>query len=187
MKKELPPPPTGQTSNPENRLIVAEENGTSGGHIRAARYDHWVLAEWSSRGGKAVLEKYGREYFKEIRKHRTNYPKYKSYFSESPVIQPTRRVLAARMNGRKGGIRRATYYSPACLQAMARAGGIATRDRYGSEFYREIRKKRKHYLKGYITKKTKERLREWAIREAKAEKNPALAAIWRVKTTVWEE
>ena len=130
-----------------------------------------------------MLEKYGREYFIEMRKRRTHYPKY----SESPLIQPSHRSLAARVNGRKGGIRRANYYSPACLQAMAREGGIATRNRYGSEFYREIRKKRKYYLKGYITKKTKERLRQWAIREAKAEKNPALAAIWRVQATVWEE
>ena len=70
---------------------------------------------------------------------------------------------------------------------MARAGGIATRDRYGSQFYRDIRKLRKTYWAGYITKRTKERLRQWALREAKAEKNPALAAIWRVQATVWEE
>ena len=55
---------------------------------------------------------------------------------------------------------------------MARAGGIATRNRYGSQFYREIRKLRRTYWKGYMTKKTKERLRQWAMREAKAEKEP---------------
>ena len=150
MKKQ-PSSSSGQPSI--QRLIAARTNGSRGGQKRAARHDHWVLAEWSSRGGKAVLEKYGREYFIEMRKRRTHYPKY----SESPLIQPSHRSLAARVNGRKGGIRRAEYYSQACLQAMAREGGIATRNRYGSQFYREIRKKRKYYPKGYITKKTKER------------------------------
>ena len=42
---------------------------------------------------------------------------------------------------------------------MAREGGIATRNRYGNEFFRQIRKKRRYYRKGYITRKTKERLR----------------------------
>ena len=182
MKKQ-PSSPTEQAAKSRRRLIAARQNGSYGGQERAARHDHWVLAEWSSRGGKAVLEKYGREYFIELRKRRTHYPKY----SESPLIQPTPRVLAARINGRKGGIRRANYYSKACLQAMARAGGIATRNRYGSEFYRQIRKLRKTYWTGYTTKKTKERLRQWALREAKTEKNPALAAIWRVQATAWEE
>ena len=182
MKKQ-PSSPSAQTTKSEKRLIAARTNGSYGGQERAARHDHWVLAEWSSRGGKAVLEKYGREYFTELRKRRTRYPKY----SESPVIRPNWRLLAARANGRKGGIRRATYYSPACLQTMAREGGIATRNRYGSEFYRAIRKLRKTYYKGYITKRTKERLRQWAMREAKEEKSPALAAIWQAEAKSWEE
>ena len=184
MKKQ-PSSPSGQPSI--QRLIAARTNGSRGGQKRAARHDHWVMAEWSSRGGKAVLEKFGPGYFIEIRKRRKHYPKYKKDDDESPLIQPSHRSLAARANGRQGGIGRAAHCSPARLQAMARAGGIATRDRYGSQFYREIRKKRKYYLKGYITKKTKERLRQWALREAKAEKNPALAALWRVQATVWEE
>ncbi len=32
---------------------------------------------------------------------------------------------------------------------MAREGGIATRNRYGNEFFRQIRKKRRYYRKGY--------------------------------------
>ena len=71
--------------------------------------------------------------------------------------------------------------------SLARTGGIATRDRYGSEFYRAIRKLRKTYYKGYITKRTKERLRQWAIREAKEEKSPALAALWQAEAKSWEE
>jgi hypothetical protein len=165
--------------DPMHIVAISSADGSIyGGQERALRYDRWVLAEWSSWGGKAVLDKYGREYFTALRKRRTHYPKYKQKYSESPVIRPNRRVLAARENGRKGGIVRAAHYSPARLQAMARAGGIATRNRYGSEFYRRIRKLRKQYWKGYVTKKRKERLRQWAIREAEAEKNPGLAAIW---------
>jgi hypothetical protein len=55
-------------------------------------------------------------------------------------------------------MRRAQRYSAKSLQAMAREGGIATRNRCGNEFFREIRKKRKPYLKGYVTKKTEERI-----------------------------
>ena len=184
MKNQPSSPSNGQIPKSEKRLIAARQNGSYGGQERAARHDHWVLAEWGSRGGKAVLEKYGREYFTGLRKLRTHYPKYKMDYSESPL---NRRLMAARMNGRKGGIRRAEYYSPACLQAMARAGGIATRNRYGSEFYREIRKKRKYYQKGYITKRTKERIRQWALREAKAERNWGIAALWQAVAKSWEE
>ena len=75
-----------------------------------------------------MLAKYGHEYFTKPRKHRTSYPKY----SQSPVIPPNSRLIAARANGRKGGIRRAKYYSAACRQATARQGGsIATRNLYG--------------------------------------------------------
>jgi hypothetical protein len=46
---------------------------------------------------------------------------------------------------------------------MAREGGIATRNRYGNDLYRVIRKFRKYYAKGYLTRKTKQRLREEAL------------------------
>ena len=62
---------------------------------------------------------------------------------------------------------------------MAREGGIATRNRYGSDFFREIRKRRKSYPKGYITKKTKQRIREDAIQHMKTEENWALKHLWR--------
>jgi len=38
--------------------------------------------------------------------------------------------------------------------------GIATQTRHGSEFYCEIGKLRKFYLKGYITRKTKQKKHE---------------------------
>ncbi len=82
--------------------------------------------------------------------------------------------------------RRAQLYGAESRQAMAREGGIATRNRYGNEFFRQIRKKRRYYRKGYITRKTKERLREEAIQHVKAEKNWAIAALWRGVAKTWE-
>jgi hypothetical protein len=64
------------SSTTPKRLISSRENGSYGGQERASRYDSDVLSEWASWGGKAVLEKYGRGYFAEIRKKRKNYPKY---------------------------------------------------------------------------------------------------------------
>ena len=62
---------------------------------------------------------------------------------------------------------------------MAREGGIATRNRYGSAFFREIRKQRKSYPIGYITKKTKQRIQEDAIQHMNTEENWALKHLWR--------
>ena len=122
MKRPLSPPGAGPTPQLTKRLVAARENVSYGGQERADRYEHEILAEWSSWGGKAVLAKYGREYFIELRQRRTNYPKY----SQSPVIRPNWRLIAARANGRKGGMRRAHRYSAESLQAMSRLGGIAT-------------------------------------------------------------
>jgi hypothetical protein len=69
------------------RSVAARTNGSYGGQERALRYEQVILSEWGSRGGKAVLAKYGPEYFKELRKRRMNYPNY----SESPVIRPNLR------------------------------------------------------------------------------------------------
>jgi hypothetical protein len=167
-------PTAGQTPKSAKRLIAARKNGSYGGQERASRYDHVILSEWGSWGGQAVLAKYGREYFVALRKRRTSYPKY----SDPPVIRPSRRLIAARENGRKGGMRRAERYSSSCLQAMARAGGIATRTRHGNEFFREIRKMRTHYLQGYITRKTKDLLRQEALQHAKTEKDWGIASLW---------
>jgi hypothetical protein len=86
------------SSKTMRRTVAAHKNGSSGGQERASRYEQVILSEWGSRGGNAVLAKYGPEYFKELRKRRKNYPKY----SESPVIRPNLRVLAARENGACG-------------------------------------------------------------------------------------
>jgi hypothetical protein len=53
---------------------VPDRNASLGGEERARRFADQpeLMKEWSSWGGKAVLEKYGREHFAEIRKLRQN-------------------------------------------------------------------------------------------------------------------
>src|ERR1017187_8731271 len=136
------------------RAIAARANGREGGLERSLRYGPDVLAEWSSWGGQAVVEKYGREYFIELRKRRKHYPKY-----SEPVAQPSPRLLAGKRNGEKGGNARAERHCPQQLREWARLGGIATWERHGPDFFRRIRKLRRHYKKGYLTGKTKERLK----------------------------
>jgi hypothetical protein len=63
---------------------------------------------------------------------------------------------------------------------MTRQGGIATRNRYGNDFFREIGKKRRYYLKGYITRKTKERLREMLTDLGGTKPDPATAMVLRM-------
>jgi hypothetical protein len=98
-----------------SRAIAARENGRGGGYGRASRYSGEVLSEWASSGGNAVLLKYGREYFAELRKRRKNYPT--STFSESPATPPNWRSIAAKQNGQKGGIARAAFYGPDWIRA----------------------------------------------------------------------
>jgi hypothetical protein len=145
--------------NPKSskRTIAARENGSFGGQGRASRYEPVILSEWSSWGGKAVLEKYGPAYFKQLRRRRKRYPK------QSPsVTQTNPRVVAARANGQRGGLARAQLHDPEQLKQWARLGGIATRRRHGADFFRTIRKRRKRYRRGYLTRKTKARLKAQA-------------------------
>jgi hypothetical protein len=161
--------------------MASRSNGSYGGEARAAKYEPIILSEWASKGGKAVLEKYGREHFVELRKRRNTKPKLSPPEETwpSPALRKYFKTIAARENGRKGGFRRAELFYPECRQAMAREGGIATRNRYGSDFFREIRKRRKSYPKGYITKKTKQRILNDAIQHMKTEENWALKHLWR--------
>lgn len=163
-------------SSPSKRMISARENASYGGQARAQRFFNRpeMLKEWSSRGGKAVLEKYGREYFVELRRLRKHYPKYKN---SEPATRPNWRREAAIENGRLGGIRRAELLSPECLKAMAREGGLATLERYGNEHFKEIRKKRRYYKKGYITARTKARVHREALQNAKETPGP-LRYLW---------
>ena len=151
MKNDKPSIGAGPTTGSTRRTIAARENGSEGGRNRASVYSGGVLSEWASHGGRAVLAKYGPEYFAELRKRRKNYHKQ----NEPPVVEPNWRKIQAREKGQKGGLARAARYSSECFREWGRIGGIETRTRYGKKFYREIRKKRKYYKKGYLTRKTK--------------------------------
>lgn len=104
-----------------------------------------------------MLKKYGPRYFVQLRRRRKRYPK-----QTSSVIQPSPRVVACRKNGQRGGLARAQRHDAMQLKEWARMGGMATRRRYGPDFFRGIRKLRKHYRKGYVTQKTKARLKAQA-------------------------
>jgi len=178
VKKQRPSTATGQESGSSRRTIAARENGSEGGRKRASVYSGDVLSEWASHGGKAVLAKYGPEYFAELRKRRKKYPKQ----HESPVVQPNWRSITAWENGQKGGLARAARYSSECFREWGRLGGIETRTRYGKKFYSVIRGKRKYYKKGYLTRKTKSRLRkkyERLASKASKEQNSAIAGLWK--------
>jgi hypothetical protein len=144
-----------------NELAVIPENSFQHGHHK---------------GGEAVLHKYGPDYFVNLRKRRKNYPKY----SESPVIRPNWRARIAWENGQKGGLARAARYSYEHFREWGRLGGIETWVRHGNAFYREIRKKRKYYRKGYWTRKTIMRLRRKCEREARKAKGGPTAWLWKV-------
>jgi hypothetical protein len=45
---------------------------------------------------------------------------------------------------------------------------------------------RKYYPKGYMTRKTKVRIRENAVRQAKTAPNFAIAELWRAVARNWE-
>jgi len=113
--------------------------------------------------------KYGRQYFADLRKRRKSYPKYnKEEPAPGPRISP--RVVAAKMNGRRGGLARAARYSAEERSEWARRGGKATQERYSNDFYRAIRKLRKEYRKGYQTQRTKERQRKSVSAGAKIDR-----------------
>jgi hypothetical protein len=141
-------------------LIAARENGSNGGYARAGRYSSKKLSAWAAKGGEAVLTKHGADYFVELRKRRKNYPKHNEPYV---VFQDSPRVVAGRKNGQRGGFARAELHERERLKEWARLGGIATRTRYGNDFFRKIRKLRRPYLKGYLTRTTKERLRQMLV------------------------
>lgn len=54
-------------------------------------------------------------------------------------LQPSRRAMAARQNGRLGGLRTAQTQSAEFLEERAAKAGSSTRDTYGIEYYRYLR------------------------------------------------
>lgn len=59
------------------------------------------------------------------------------------ICQPSPRVLAAKENGRKGGLVTATRHGVEFLSKRGESGGQAVRDRYGRDFYKHIGQLRK--------------------------------------------
>jgi hypothetical protein len=142
------------------RLIAARQNGSNGGYVRAGRYSSEKLSEWAAKGGEAVLTKHGPDYFVELRKRRKNYPKQNEPYA---VFQDSPRVVAGRQNGQRGGFARAGRHGLERRKEWARLGGTATRARYGNDYYREIRKLRRYYPKGYLAREMEERLRHMIV------------------------
>jgi hypothetical protein len=64
------------------------------------------------------------------------------------------------------------FTAPSIFGSGPGLGGIATRARHGKEFFREIRKLRMYYLKGYVTRKTKQKMHQMIVDMYKAESNP---------------
>jgi len=65
------------------------------------------------------------------------------------------------------------------FREWVRLGGIETWVRYGSKFYREIRKKRKCYRKGFWTRKTIMQLRRKCEREARKARGLPSGLVWK--------
>jgi hypothetical protein len=176
---------TKNSSKLSKRAISSQNNASLGGEARALNFadQRELLKEWSSWGGKATLEKYGPEHFAAIRKLRQDYPSKCEDFPEADRI---RRSIAAKVNGRKGGLVRAELYGESHRREWGRLGGLATKSLYGSDFFRLIRKRRFTYRKGYMTKRTKIRLRAEALKNAKAEENWAIRELWRAVAREWK-
>jgi hypothetical protein len=66
--------------------------------------------------------------------------------------------LTERANGQRGGFARAERYSHQHIVEWGRRGGLKVRKLYGHNYFRKIRKLRKRYRKGYLTKTTKQRI-----------------------------
>ena len=77
------------------------------------------------------------------------------------------------------GFMRLDKYGSEQRAEWARRGGMATKTRYGKEFYRMIRKRRRDYTKGSMDRRSKQRIWEECEREARATGNPAIAGLWR--------
>lgn len=150
-----------------DRTRALRRNGRRGGRKRAARYGPAVLSQWASRGGNAVLQRYGAGHFALLRKRR----ELRELQAQCPMILLSPRTIAAS----KGGHARAKVLTSEVRRAIAQRGGIVTLSRHGHEFYRRIRKLRTYYPT--ITERTKKRIRENAVENARTA-HPALQSMW---------
>ena len=125
-----------------------------------------------------MLAKHGPDYFVELRKRRRTCAEDVQLQKDFEDALAEARIMALKRNAQKGGLKRGKLYSAEQRSNWARKGGIATRSRYGNDFYQEIRKLRKRYRKGYLTRKTKERLGETFKRRAEDEAYSGVGALW---------
>jgi len=75
--------------------------------------------------------------------------------SKQTTEQSSARSLAARANGRKGGLATSKNHSPEWLSERGRNGGSTTRDLYSADFFRyaqQQRKMRRGWPKGKLRK-----------------------------------
>lgn len=75
------------------------------------------------------------------------------------VRQPSRRVIANRRNGSRGGQATVRNHTAEFLSQRGEKGGQAVRDRYGRSYYRYIGKLKKNY-KGWPKGKPRKKLSE---------------------------
>jgi hypothetical protein len=115
-----------------------------------------------------------------------NYSKSYPSKCDFPGAAHIRRSIVAQANGQKGGLVRAELYGDEHRREWGRLGGLATKNLYGSDFFRMIRQRRTTYHKGYMTKKTKVRLREEALQNARSAENWAIAELWKAVAREWE-
>ena len=105
-----------------------------GGLARVAKYSPEQLSEWSALGGREVLKRRGREYFRELqKKRRRRRPRFR---------HPSPRVYANKLNGQKGGRRRAQLYRAHQRSEWSRLGGLAVKNKYGDQYFRTLRERR---------------------------------------------
>lgn len=105
-----------------------------GGFARVAQYPPKQLSAWSSMGGKALLRKRGRGYFRELQKKRRR--------RRPRLFQPSPRVTAAKLNGSIGRKRRAQLYSVHQRSEWSRLGGLAVLTKLGRGHFRRLRELR---------------------------------------------
>jgi hypothetical protein len=117
-------PVFNSTERLQRRRAAAQDNGSQGGIRRAEYYGPDVLSEWAAKGGKAVLAKYGREYFVELRKRRMTcfdeIERRKAFES----AQAEARIMVLKRNAQKGGLKRGRLYSAEQRSAWGRARAV---------------------------------------------------------------
>jgi len=95
----------------QRRQAAAQSNGSIGGSKRAEYYGPDVLSTWAAKGGRAVLAKYGREHFVELRKRHRTCSEDVQLQKDFEDAQAEARIMALKRNAQKGGLKRGGLYS----------------------------------------------------------------------------